>query len=98
MAYEKIKRNCFDCAGKFFIAFDGTKFNHACDANIDYYFDSDTNVLSFYSNREIVKGEELTIQYVNPLIAKSSLYCTYGFNCDCTICKSTIWQIFSTYM
>lgn len=87
IAYEKIKRNCFDCDGKFFIAFDGTKFNHKCDANVDYYFDKDTNMLSFYTNRNILEGDELTIQYVNPLIAKSTLYNTYGFCCNCSMCK-----------
>jgi hypothetical protein len=88
LAYEKIKRNCFDCCNKFFIVFNGTKFNHSCDANVDYYFNDDTNILSFYANRDIESGEELTIQYINPLIAKSSLYNTYGFNCNCSLCRA----------
>lgn len=87
-AYEKIKRNSFKCDGKFFIAFKGTKFNHACNANIDYYFNSRINVLSFYSNQKILSGEELTIQYVNSLNAKNYLYDTYGFICDCNTCKN----------
>lgn len=87
LAYEKIKRNCFDICGKNFIVFDGTKFNHSCDANVDYYFNDETNILSFYTNREINKGDELSIQYINHAIVKSSMYYTYGFNCECPICK-----------
>lgn len=88
LAYEKIKRNCFDICGKNFIVFDGTKFNHSCVANVDYYFDNDTNILSFYTNQDINKGDELTIKYIDQAIVKSSMYSTYGFNCNCSICKN----------
>lgn len=88
LAYEKIKRNCFDSCGKFFIVFDGTKFNHSCDANVDYYFNSDTNMLSFYCNKYINKGDELTIQYIDHAMVKSTMYDTYGFKCNCSICKT----------
>lgn len=86
LAYEKIKRNCFDMCGKNFIVFEGTKFNHSCNANVDYYFDNATNMLSFYSNKDINKGDELTIQYIDHMMDKSCIYNTYGFNCDCSVC------------
>ena len=84
LLYEKIKRNCFESENKIFVAFDGTKFNHACDANVEYYFENGN--LLFYACKDIKENEELTIQYVDHKYSYL-LYPTYGFNCDCSLCS-----------
>lgn len=88
LAFEKIKRNCFDCSGKVFIVFNGTKFNHSCNPNTDCYFNTDSNTLTFVTNKNIKSGEELTIEYINHTANRLCLYFTYGFNCKCEICLS----------
>lgn len=88
--YEKIRRNIFECGDKMFLMFDGSKFNHSCDPNVDYYFDEKENILSFYANKDINKGIELTISYIKPNIDKTCLKTTYGFDCDCKICIGSI--------
>lgn len=87
LCFDKIKKNVFEYSNKLFIAFDGSKFNHSCCPNIDYYYDEVNNTLSFYSNKEINKGEELTISYLKENVSSSNLEYTYGFKCDCEKCK-----------
>ena len=76
----------------------GSFFNHACEPNTRYL---DASTLSdafspagkaFYSAKAIAKGEELSISYadlshLDPPEKKWILKSTYGFECQCKLCK-----------
>lgn len=87
LLHAKIKRNIFECGDKLFVVFDGSKFNHSCESNVDYYFNEKTGDLNFYANKDIEEGSELFISYVQPNIVKSCITATYNFVCVCRDCE-----------
>lgn len=92
---EKYKRNAFNLDNshstiKPAILLDGAIFNHSCDPNIS--FTCKDSKMYFFSNRDIVKGEELCISYIdvmqNHVERKKQLLSRYGFVCGCELCVS----------
>jgi SET domain-containing protein len=41
----------------------GSMYNHRQPSNAEYYFDSDTNQMSYVAVKDIAKGEEIFINY-----------------------------------
>jgi SET domain len=89
---SKFHRNAFtyssqQCA----ILIDGAMFNHSCNNNLDFNEDSRGNFV-FKTNRNIMKGEELCITYIETNVSRNkrmhTLQYNYGFQCSCSKCKS----------
>ncbi|KFY32859.1 hypothetical protein V495_08664 [Pseudogymnoascus sp. VKM F-4514 (FW-929)] len=66
--------------GIFLIA---SRFNHACNPIITYYYDYNQRQLIFSTKRDVKEGEELTIMYTPN---SKDLSMDYGFLCDCGVC------------
>ena len=92
--FEKLSRNMFlfneDSSveeGGLFI--DSIYFNHSCSPNVEYHIINDK--IYFYTARDIYKGEELYITYIDPFEdrkkRKEKLFKTYGFICNCELCN-----------
>jgi SET domain-containing protein len=91
--YEKLSRNMFlfneDSSveeGGLFI--DSIYFNHSCSPNVEYGIINDK--IYFYTVRDIYKGEELYISYVDQFKERSErkeLLKPYGFECNCELCN-----------
>jgi len=93
--FEKLSRNnfCFNlndypnCEASLFI--DSIYFNHSCSPNVFYYIINGKNY--FYTLRDVSKGEELYITYINPFKERSErkkeLLKGYGFDCNCELCN-----------
>lgn len=89
------------CIGKFNINklsnnqiyFISSFINHHCEPNVRYEFDSKLK-LSLYARKEIKKGDQLYITYVNPLhgviLRRRELRVQYGFICKCCRCKKEL--------
>lgn len=64
-------------------------FNHSCDPNCHIHSVDDSTVY-VTTNRDISKGEELTISYIDntlPLDDRRSLIRNYHFDCVCRLCR-----------
>ncbi|KAH8584706.1 SET domain containing with a cysteine cluster at the C-terminus [Cryptosporidium sp. chipmunk genotype I] len=64
-------------------------FNHSCDPNCHVYTIDDSTIY-VNTNRDIMKGEELTISYIDntlPLAERINLIQNYHFTCACILCK-----------
>lgn len=70
--------------------------NHDCEPNVRYEFDSKLK-LNIYARKQIKKGEQLFITYVNPLrgvaLRRRELRVEYGFICKCCRCKKELKKI-----
>ncbi len=64
-------------------------FNHACSGNSFFIILGD--MMMIYTRRDVSKGEELTINYVSPLlkysVRKEKFFNTFQFKCDCEMCQ-----------
>lgn len=91
--YEKYLYNAFSM-GEYgpIISVYGAKFNHSCDPNVDFYFDTKNGHIIFKTNRRIKKGEELYDTYVDVdldyHIRQKYLKEHYDFICKCKKCTS----------
>ncbi len=76
------------------ILFWGAIFNHSCDPNIDFKFDSNKNQMIFYSNKKIGKNIELSDSYIDTKLCyelrQQQLISRYNFICSCTRCSNKI--------
>ena len=67
------------------------RLNHSCDPNIDWRAVRGTNEIEIYALRDIRKGEELFISYIDQSLPRSerqaSLHSLYGFTCRCQKCE-----------
>lgn len=67
--------------------------NHDCEPNVRYEFDSKLK-LSLYARKDIKKGDQLYITYVNPLhgviLRRRELRVQYGFICKCCRCEKEL--------
>ncbi|OII74658.1 SET domain-containing protein [Cryptosporidium ubiquitum] len=64
-------------------------FNHSCDPNC-YVHTLDDSTIYVTANKDILKGEELTISYIDntlPLVDRRILIKNYHFTCNCVLCK-----------
>lgn len=69
--------------------------SHECDSNCRYYATRETHsnqvVIQVRAKRAIIQGEELTIQYKNPLLGNvvrtTSLQRNWLFDCQCARCQ-----------
>ncbi len=72
------------------ILFWGAIFNHSCNPNIDFKFDSNKNQMIFYANKKIGKNIELCDSYIDINLnyeqRQLQLLSRYNFKCDCTKC------------
>ena len=91
--FEKLNRNVFLFnenakveEGGLFI--DSIYFNHSCSPNVEYDIINDK--IYFYTDRDIYKGEELYISYIDTFKERSErkkeLLKGYGFECKCELC------------
>ena len=81
-------------------------FNHSCDPNCFYY--GIANMLIVKAIKDIKKGEELTVAYIEPKPAymRKNELSKWGFNCDCKYCKEeadncnkdSYFKVFDTYV
>lgn len=87
----KFHRNAFtynsqQCA----ILIQGAMFNHSCNNNLDFHEDN-RGCFVFKTNRNIMKGEELCVTYIETNVSRNkrmhTLQYNYGFQCSCTKCK-----------
>ena len=92
--FEKLSRNMFLFnegssieEGGLFI--DSIYFNHSCSPNVEYHIINDK--IYFYTARDIYKGEELYISYIDQFKERSErkkeLLKGYGFDCNCELCN-----------
>jgi len=69
-----------------------SRANHSCAPSATYYWSYDTFQLSLISNKNIRKGEEITVAYVEPSMPKADrrerLRSWYYFDCACEKCQS----------
>lgn len=67
-----------------------SRFNHACDANVEQYLD-DENITRCVASRDIVPSEQLFIDYLNGMEFKNQhekkQYLKEGWNFDCQCSK-----------
>jgi SET domain-containing protein len=92
--YEKLNRNMFLFnedykveEGGLFI--DSIYFNHSCIPNVEYDIINDK--IYFHTVRDISKGEEIYISYIDTSKEtserKKELLKGYGFECNCELCN-----------
>lgn len=69
---------------------DASRINHSCQQNAAHTWDEKLGHETVHALRDISKGEEITISYVQPIQATSvrqaQLREIYGFTCDCSAC------------
>lgn len=100
---EKYKRNAFNIAkhdtlnkkkdkivpGVFL---NGAVFNHSCDPNVSCVYRD--NQMYYITNKNIKKGEELCISYINVCDStqkrQKELLERYGFKCECNACTKEL--------
>jgi hypothetical protein len=91
---EKLSRNVFlfnedSNIEEYGLFIDSIYFNHSCSPNVIYKIFN--NKIYFYTLRDIKKGEELYITYIDPTEdrkkRKEKLFTTYGFICNCELCS-----------
>ncbi|KAG6816061.1 hypothetical protein H0H87_008893 [Tephrocybe sp. NHM501043] len=67
-----------------------SRCNHSCGPNARWEWDTTTFSLYLFTVRPIVKGEEITIQYIPSTYPRherhASLQDQYGFTCCCSYC------------
>ena len=81
-------------------------FNHSCDPNCFYF--GIANMLIVKAIKDIKKGEELTVSYVEPkpMALRKNELLKWDFTCDCKYCKQEAeicdkdeyFNIFETYI
>ena len=81
-------------------------FNHSCDPNCFYF--GIANMLILKSIKDIKKGEELTISYIEPkpMALRKNALLKWDFTCDCKYCKQEAeicekdeyFNVFETYI
>ncbi|KAF2120400.1 hypothetical protein BDV96DRAFT_683838 [Lophiotrema nucula] len=77
-----------DAGGVFFIA---CRINHACDNNAQNFWNENLNQLTIHAVRDICKGEEITIFYLNSRrnrrARQKELWQNFKFTCSCRLCS-----------
>ncbi|KAK6338245.1 hypothetical protein TWF730_002317 [Orbilia blumenaviensis] len=72
------------------LAYQGAMFNHSCDPNAIMVFDG--RQFSIRSLKELPKDTEITISYIDNLMARkerrAELKSRYFFDCFCSLCSS----------
>ncbi|KAF5365332.1 hypothetical protein D9758_005411 [Tetrapyrgos nigripes] len=67
-----------------------SRVNHSCSTNADRSWDSPTFSLQLRAARDIKKGEEITLSYIDGLLKPASdrqrRLRSYGFQCTCQAC------------
>ncbi|ORY60961.1 uncharacterized protein BCR38DRAFT_497073 [Pseudomassariella vexata] len=69
-----------------------SRINHACSPNAFTRFMPRSLAVSIIAGREIQPGEEITISYIpvtKPSAERQRLLSRWGFNCTCSLCKSS---------
>jgi hypothetical protein len=71
----------------------GSRINHSCIPNVHFAFNQNLNKATFHAVREIDKGEELTLSYIDSAnrtrAIRQSELAPRGFKCTCPACKNT---------
>lgn len=87
------KFNINQIAGQIYILL--SHLNHNCEPNVHFEI-CDSMGVKVYARKDILKGEELFITYVNPLhgvnLRRRELRVNWGFLCDCKRCKKELLQ------
>ncbi|KAF4637562.1 hypothetical protein G7Y89_g544 [Cudoniella acicularis] len=69
-----------------------SRMNHDCGPNAQYYIDHERLTHYVHATRPILKGEEITISYTDPLQPTSDrqkhLKVAFHFTCSCSRCSS----------
>jgi hypothetical protein len=67
-----------------------SRINHDCRPNADYRFDHAALAQYVHAARDIAQGEEITVSYIDPLMAREArlgrLRANWGFECSCALC------------
>ncbi|CAE8598821.1 unnamed protein product [Polarella glacialis] len=69
-----------------------SRFNHSCAPNAEQSWDGKAGELQVYASRDIARGEELCLYYVDvraPTLDRASLLEVFGFRCACAACTAT---------
>mmetsp|Transcript_5937 Transcript_5937/g.7757 ORF Transcript_5937/g.7757 Transcript_5937/m.7757 type:complete len:462 (+) Transcript_5937:503-1888(+) len=68
-----------------------SRLNHSCIPNLQHSWDDVNEIELFFAARDIAKGEELTIAYVDPVRKREERQCDllnlYSFKCNCEACE-----------
>lgn len=71
----------------------GSRINHSCIPNVHFAFNKNLNKATFHAVRDIEKGEELTLSYLDVANrtrdARQSELAPRGFQCSCPACEDT---------
>jgi len=73
-----------------------SRCNHSCDANSFHCHHQESNTTVIIAHKKISKGEEITFQYLDPIIYRSTrdrkvrLKELYFFDCNCQLCENTL--------
>lgn len=77
-----------DAGGIFFKA---CRINHACDSNAQNFWNENLDQLTIHAVRDICKGEEITISYLNSgrnrQTRQEELWEKFRFTCSCRLCS-----------
>jgi hypothetical protein len=75
------------------ILIQGALMNHSCANNVDFYVDREGYFI-FYTNRDIITGEELCDTYLDTTLSfkkrHTQLQLQYGFICTCAKCEKDV--------
>jgi hypothetical protein len=73
------------------IFFQACRINHACDSNAVNFWNNNLNQLTIQAVRDIRKGEEITIAYLQSFqhrqTRQKELWENFKFNCSCHLCS-----------
>ncbi|GFH10530.1 SET and MYND domain-containing protein [Haematococcus lacustris] len=71
--------------------------NHSCEPNLDVVFPRNNSTLALRAARDISRGEQLTISYLDPEMhvaaRQRQLHFAYGFTCQCQRCAEELQQV-----
>ncbi|KAJ5054262.1 uncharacterized protein L3040_000541 [Drepanopeziza brunnea f. sp. 'multigermtubi'] len=83
----------FECNDGFAVYEVAARFNHDCRPNVRRGFTKE-NCIAFVTAREITRGEELTISYLNmagmSVARRKELTRWWGFECKCDACVNKV--------
>lgn len=84
---DVVGNNCVYGGAVFAIA---SRLNHSCIPNLQHSWDDVNEIELFFAAKDISKGEELTIAYVDPVRKRRERQCDlwniYNFECNCEAC------------
>ncbi|KAI0821910.1 hypothetical protein BC628DRAFT_787643 [Trametes gibbosa] len=97
------KTNAFPCgdhslstdtvAGSGAVFLLGSRFNSSCTPNVNNYWNSEREQITFWAVRDIAEGEELLISYAEQFVGRDKrrelLKTRFGFECVCVACGAT---------